>query len=355
MSSEYDPEFIRQYFGTVTLEPANRFEAGSYVELKFTITIGEYGFDDRGNIKLAWPVTNSFGIPQFDEKEFENYTTIETNGQVKLSYDFSHSDYIRPFMPCIKIKVKDGSLEPGEKVIITMGSQKYGGKGLKVQTYIENKIEFKTLLDPFGTNKYTRLPDSPSIDIVSNKPAKLTIIHPSEAVVGKAFWVLVRADDTQGNTADSYTGTITLDIGDMKREISLTTEDSGYRRIEDIIVKEAGVYYPEIQDTHGWTAKGSPLIVSEEGQDLHLFWGDLHGQTGETVGSGTIEEYLKFGREQAALDYISHAANAFQVTIPIWKNTQKAIKEFHEPSRYVTFLGYEWSGVTSAGGDHNVY
>lgn len=31
------------------------------------------------------------------------------------------------------------------------------------------------------------------------------------------------------------------------------------------------------------------------------------------------------------------------------------VKEFHEPGKFITFLGYEWSGNTPAGGDHNVY
>jgi hypothetical protein len=31
------------------------------------------------------------------------------------------------------------------------------------------------------------------------------------------------------------------------------------------------------------------------------------------------------------------------------------VKELHVPGKFVTFLGYEWSGNTAAGGDHNVY
>ena len=81
----------------------------------------------------------------------------------------------------------------------------------------------------------------------------------------------------------------------------------------------------------------------------------MHGQTGETVGSGTMEEYFSFGRDVAAIDFISHAANAFQVTKAIWSKLQRVTIDFHEPGKFVTYLGYEWSGNPGAGGDHNVY
>ena len=48
-------------------------------------------------------------------------------------------------------------------------------------------------------------------------------------------------------------------------------------------------------------------------------------------------------------------ANAFQVTKQIWKKLQATIIDFHEPGKFITYLGYEWSGNPGAGGDHNVY
>jgi hypothetical protein len=34
---------------------------------------------------------------------------------------------------------------------------------------------------------------------------------------------------------------------------------------------------------------------------------------------------------------------------------KRRVREFHDPGSFVTFLGYEWSGLTPAGGDHNIY
>ena len=43
------------------------------------------------------------------------------------------------------------------------------------------------------------------------------------------------------------------------------------------------------------------------------FWGDLHGQTGETVGVNSIESYFDFARNLAFLDVTSHQGNDFQI------------------------------------------
>ncbi len=38
-----------------------------------------------------------------------------------------------------------------------------------------------------------------------------------------------------------------------------------------------------------------------------------------------------------------------------WEELKQVTKRYHEPGKFVTFLGYEWSGTTPGGGDHNVY
>ena len=84
------------------------------------------------------------------------------------------------------------------------------------------------------------------------------------------------------------------------------------------------------------------------------WWGDLHGQTRATVGTGTIEEYFAFGREIALLDMMCHQANDFQVTDEEWRRLRREIDRVHEDGRCVIFVGYEWSGMTPGGGDRNV-
>ena len=85
------------------------------------------------------------------------------------------------------------------------------------------------------------------------------------------------------------------------------------------------------------------------------FWGDLHGQTGETVGHNRIESYFDFARNKAFLDVKSHQGNDFQMNIAFWRKLNDLTGALDKPGRFVLFPGYEWCGNTAIGGDHNVF
>jgi len=87
---------------------------------------------------------------------------------------------------------------------------------------------------------------------------------------------------------------------------------------------------------------------------IRYYWGDLHGQSEETIGKNSVEDYFRFAREKALIDFSCHQGNDFQITRETWEEIMKQTQAFHTPHRFVTFLGYEWSAITSAGGDHNV-
>jgi hypothetical protein len=109
-----------------------------------------------------------------------------------------------------------------------------------------------------------------------------------------------------------------------------------------------------ITAAHGWYRAESNVIRALSPGEAKTWWGDLHGQTRATVGTGTIEEYFAFGREIALLDMMCHQANDFQVTDDEWMRLRREIDRFHEDGRCVIFVGYEWSGMTPGGGDRNV-
>ena len=358
MMSTYSTEYIETKFGKVEFLPVMDLVAGSFFQAEFKITIGVFGIDDGGHIKIAWPVSNSFGIPQLDNPQGQGYIKVTCNSDARFKTEFDHNGYMRPFFPAITLKVFDGYLAPGDKISIFIGYTGEGGKGWESQTYVENGIEFLVLLDPFGTNVYENLPSSPKINILAGKAAKLFAVAKPEVVIGEMLWTLLRVDDRYGNAVVNFEGKLQVsgDDGAFSQEVEFTKEDKGSVRINSITFSTAGKKFVKVTDPKtGIETLSNPILVSDIKQDLTLYWGDLHGQTGETVGSGTIEEYLEFGKKYAALDFISHAANDFQITIPIWENTQRRIKEFHQPDQYITFLGYEWSGSPPAGGDHNVY
>ena len=85
------------------------------------------------------------------------------------------------------------------------------------------------------------------------------------------------------------------------------------------------------------------------------YWGDLHGQSGESIGITTSRNYFDFARNKSFLDVTGHQANDFQVNNAFWKYLNELTAEYHQDGRFVVFPGYEWSGNTAVGGDRNVF
>ena len=85
------------------------------------------------------------------------------------------------------------------------------------------------------------------------------------------------------------------------------------------------------------------------------YWGDLHGQSGETVGTGTAAEYYRFARDKAFVDIVGHQGNDFQIDTALWAEINRIAAELDEPGKFVALPGYEWSGNTGMGGDRNVF
>lgn len=100
-------------------------------------------------------------------------------------------------------------------------------------------------------------------------------------------------------------------------------------------------------------AETGPLIVKQN--YVAGIWGDLHGQTDETVGHKGIESYFEFARNKAFLDVTSHQGTHFQMNIAFWRKLNDLTSALDEPGRFVLFPGYEWSDNIAVGGDHDVF
>src|SRR5262249_4088641 len=85
------------------------------------------------------------------------------------------------------------------------------------------------------------------------------------------------------------------------------------------------------------------------------YWGDLHGQSGETIGMGSAEAYFRYARDAAFIDIVGHQGNDFQITDAFWDRYNRLPAAFDRPGQFVCVPGYEWSGNTGMGGDRNVF
>ena len=123
--------------------------------------------------------------------------------------------------------------------------------------------------------------------------------------------------------------------------------------VDNLKCEREGTLVVILSDESGDVVTSGPLII-REGTEAH-FWGDLHAQTGETIGNNSMEYYLDFARNKAFLDVASHQANDFQINQTFWNHLNELTAASNEPGRFTVLPGYEWSGNTAVGGDHNVF
>ena len=330
--------------GSVTLEPSGPVVAGSFGQWALIYTAGSYGIDEGGTVMLVQRTACDWQTPQFNHPDQAGFTTVTTTGNAKTDIRFQPKQSVRPWQKwCLVVDIKDGYLSPGDTITIVLGDQSQGSPGIRAQTFVESAHEFRVLVDPTNAALVTRLPSSPKFEIVAGDPVRLVCIAPTDMVVGQENAVFIKGEDDWGNPTP------------VKEPISYELEGDAKAEFHNGKLKAIS-QGPIIVNASsgGLSCRSNPLSIIKESPKYYRYWGDLHAQTESTVGTGTEEEYFAFGRDQARLDFISHQGNDFQVTDTDWKRLNDAIKRFNEPGRYVVFPGYEWSGNTATGGDHNV-
>lgn len=356
-------ETIRQgngdWIGRAELTPAGPVVAGSVGTWTIRYTAGRYGVDDGGSLKFSWRTVSDWANPQLTDPAAPEYLSVETTADVVLAPRFDPRGNFRPFVKTIHVRVLDGFMRPGETLTITFGDRRRGSPGSRAQTFCERPFRFRLFVDCFGADVYEEVEEDLSFPIVSGPAARLVALLPAHAVAGEPTWAFVRAEDRWGNPAAGYRGTVAFPpaagMEGLPSAYAFTEADGGAHRFEGIRFTEARLHTITARDTAAnLTAASNPLLCEAASPALRPFWGDLHGQSGETVGTNTVEDYFRFGREKAAIDFCCHQGNDFQVTPAVWAEIKRQTKAFHTPGRFVTFLGVEWSGITGAGGDHNV-
>ncbi|MCA9692365.1 MAG: hypothetical protein KC636_22390, partial [Myxococcales bacterium] len=181
--------------GHVTLTPDRPIVAGEVGTWTLTLTVGSYGIDEGGTIKLARRFASDWERPQFDDPAAPAYTTVTTTGEAKLRARYDPKAHVRPWMKCVVIDVYDGSLAPGDQVVITLGDARGGSPGIRAQSFIESAHELRVLVDPTNACLVRRVPSSPVVAVVAGPPASVVVIAPTRAVVGESVALFVKGED----------------------------------------------------------------------------------------------------------------------------------------------------------------
>ncbi len=352
--------WVREWIGWTELTPDGNVEAGASGTWAITYHVGRYGVDDGGTIVLSRRFASDWAKPQTDAPGELHYASATTSGSASLRIRWDPKSNIRPWQQGLAIDVFDSYLTEGDTVTIVLGDQSGGGAGTRAQTFCEENFRFRLFVDCFGSNRFIEAADTPAFSIVPGKPARLVIHGAIEQAPNETSWMQVKLEDIWGNPCYGIDTEVSLTAEGgtcegLPKAVRFECEKPAVVRLENLcwesgnwgrIRGDANIDIPPAYSNY---VRGMEKI-----HQWKPFWGDLHGQSEETVGTNTVDDYFAFARDMAGAQFSCHQGNDFQVTEKTWNAIRAATKKYNEPGRFVTFLGVEWSAVTGMGGDRNV-
>ncbi len=347
-------DYMAEEIGTARLTEGHGqgFEAGSFQRFELVFTAGRFGMDDTGSIRVVHRFASDMGVPQFTDPALPNFVAAEASNGAKLELSFNPKLNMRPWGKCLTVAVGRGYLAPGDTITLRYG----GAPGYRMQTFCEDRFEFRVLADVFACFNWALLPDQPWIALVPGAPAAWRAVLPTLRRAGEPFALSLRADDRWGNPSHLVRGRYRLvasaPVAGLPEWIEWP-EGARSHRIPGLTAAPGEVSVALLDAAGAELVRSNPLRLVE--QATHLpFWADMHGQSEETIGTNSARRLADYARDLAFIDAMCHQGNDFQITQAFWRDLNALTAEVNQTGRFVFFPGWEWSGNTALGGDRNV-
>jgi hypothetical protein len=216
------------------------------------------------------------------------------------------------------------------------------------------------------------------LNVMIDNEARLLWVHaPSTAQIGSNIKVNVEAWDAYERLSATYKGTVDFSITSynltnfaLLNDINMTLpntytftgqligSDTAYE-IRDgkdnglhtfnLKINTIGLHYLLVSDSFtGNTYWSNPIIVNNftDNQD-QIYWGDIHGHSGFSDGSGSPEHHLYYAKNVARLDFnaLTDHGETAGLIIGGLDHLEKTTNEVYEPGTFVTFPGIEWTNA----------
>jgi hypothetical protein len=352
--------FDGELLGQAWIDPCDPVAAGTFGTWRVTFVCGRVGMDDGAHIRICERQVCDWERPQFDRPGESGYTTAETDGDAQVELAWFETLNERPFRRTLQVTIANGSLRPGERVVVTYGDRSGGGPGRRAQTFREPESEFQVLADPFGAQRYFPVPDHPYLGVFGDRACEIELRCGSQFQPDEAIGLHVRLVDKWGNSDEGARARIALSadgpVRGLPANIEFAPDDAGVKVVRGISIPAAGVLRFHASSADLPAARSNPVHVQDElPQGRRVRWGDMHGQSRESVGTLDAADYFRFARDDAFVEFVGHQANDFQITNEFLARLGQLTAALHQPGRFVPFFGWEWSGNTTTGGDRNVH
>ena len=366
-------EQIGTGIGSATIAPDTPATAEAPGHWDITYTCGACGL--RTGAALRFEIPFGFTPPQTTYPTAVGYTTVScTNPDVGVSLHHtdprgtgaSHSGVWSLF---VFAAIEEGELRNGQKITLHYG--RGNGPGLASEgafaRYFEGLATFAVGVDPDGSRSAPHggflLPDTPSpaLTVVGDSAAKLFVAAPSIVRPGERWAARATLRDRNDNNASGWNGTLAA-VGGSGNALQAAAHSPTSPRIEfpDSAVAHAGVSRVTVTEP-GTDLSGvsNPVLCRDSDAEApgRLYWGDLHVMTEISAGLMRPAYALQYARDFAHLDFCALTdgddADSY-FSDEDWRETQEAVRKFHDPGRFVTIPASEYHERKVAG-DKNIY
>ncbi|MEC9217902.1 MAG: hypothetical protein VX647_11885, partial [Pseudomonadota bacterium] len=157
-------------YGHVRLTPGGAFQARSLQTFRLVYTVGRYGIDDTGGIRVVFRFVGDHGMLQTDDPAAPDYVTAHTSTGARIALSYHNTGHQRPWFKALTARLHGGYLREGDTITIVFGDPAQGSPGMRMQTFCESGFEFKVLADVCAVGHYVPLPETPAIAIVPGPP-----------------------------------------------------------------------------------------------------------------------------------------------------------------------------------------
>ena len=338
----------------VTKAP-ERVIAGAPGRWTIELTVGEHGIAVGGVITFVPEPFWGWSTPQSERDEFPGYTDVSVRSakEAKLiSVTIGGAE-----AGMMILTVEDAPLMEGDVITLDYGA---GPLGARADRYAGRGARLWLGVDGDGDGVRALLPTSPSIDVEAQRPARAVLLGPTIARPGETVRFSVSVLDEWANASpkldsgESWRPSVTMEgyPSDWTGPTTVAIDDAGSATFE-VTVGAAREPATRLRATvplpdGGYaTSTSNPLIV--DATSPKIYWADLHGHSGFSDGTGAPEDYLTYARDVARLDVIAltdhdHFGMDFlDASQRHWEEIKDFNAGFHDPGRFVTLLGYEWT------------
>jgi uncharacterized protein DUF3604 len=340
--------------GTLTTD-LGPFTAGGVGTIRQTYTVGKKPIQAGGGLLVARHFMANFGAWQTNDPTASNYLSVESNNP-RVSFVATtapmtgmHGGF-RSSRPTLGFEVASGTLTEGDTITITYGDTRSGSPGMDLPSFSSDRMPLPLYVAFEDASPYLSLPIAP-VQITGASLAGVAGFVPSVVKPGETFTLAIRARDRFYNRASG-------DLPDWQvlkdGQPWLNVPAQGPISLVETSIAEPGAHYLTIRSSDD-SVQGAinPILVSIEDRN-RIYWGDTHGHSGFAEGIGTPEGFMRWARDDARLDYVTHSEHDIWLDDAEWEILRDNVRKFTKEGEFIAYLGYEWTVNNIRGGHHNV-